>query len=113
MKTRKWDLFWAKVKYEDIEDFKIRPVVVIGEEEVLISALKCTSKLNKKFSYFVKYWEKSGLCKPTAIKIDKIIKITKRNLERKIGRLDPEDIAEIKKLLNSNLKSNLINKNND
>ena len=44
MKYRKWEVWFAKVTYEDSDDVKKWPILIIGENKGLIMSLKMTSQ---------------------------------------------------------------------
>lgn len=97
----RWDIWIAKVEFEDCEDFKIRPVLIIDETRCYVLSLKITSNQSrKKFpgEYQIIKWKESGLMKPSTIRITKLLQLPADSFIRKIGRLSPIDCINVSKI---------------
>ena len=103
-----WDIWLANVKFEDINQSKIRPVVILEVSKNIIKAIKLTSKLPRyKRDYALKFWEDAGLKKPTTAKTEKFIPLHVKKTIFKIGTLHSFDKTKIENLiLEKNEKTN-------
>jgi len=101
MKTfKRGEIYFAKVKYEDTPDFKVRPVLVIGEEKLLVLALKMTTHEPRNYKdYELKYWKECGLPKKTIVRTDKRCFLKPNEILNKIGTINSEDMEEIEKII--------------
>ena len=97
MKTNKWDIWWATVKFEDDPSKqKNRPVLVISETEMYILSFKITGHSAREDyagEYEIRYWQEAGLTKPSTIRFEKRIRLKPEDVTAKIGELHPADRA--------------------
>ena len=99
MQCKKWEIWWAKVKYEDNPDVvQIRPVLIVAPQEVLIIAFKMTGT-ERTQDYKVKDWKGAGLDKETFIRVSFRLALQEHDLSGKIGMLQPNDIVGFQKHL--------------
>ena len=96
---KEYDIFIARVPFEDLPQEKIRPVLVLNEGVYLIDCLKMTSAKTRFGEYELKEWKKAGLDRQTTVRITKRLKLDKTKFLKKIGHLTPIDILEIQRLL--------------
>lgn len=96
---RKWDILLADVPFEDIEETKLRPVLVLGGEAHLLDCLKMTSQQPRSGEYVLKNWSAAGLHKSTTVRLSKRLDLDKCRVRKKIGALHPVDIIEIQNML--------------
>ncbi|MBR2135436.1 MAG: type II toxin-antitoxin system PemK/MazF family toxin [Bacteroidales bacterium] len=100
---QQWEVWDADVPYLDDEGkSKVRPVVIISPQKVLV--LKLTthqhSSKPKPFEYELAKWEDAGLSNITFVQCDKFISLKPENFTgRKRGRLKMVDIIGIKNML--------------
>lgn len=100
---RKWDIYLAKVKYEDVEDYKIRPVLVLQSgEAVTIECLKMTGQPPRAGEYILREWRKAGLRKQTVVRVGKRLRLRTSEIIKRIGRLDLIDMVALEQLLDNN-----------
>lgn len=92
----KWDIYLANVPFEDLSQFKIRPVLILDDTAVLVDCLKMTSHVPRRDEYALKDWKGAGLKKPTTIRMSKRLRLTSKQLIKKLGVLQPIDILEVK-----------------
>ncbi len=97
--VKRWDVYLAYVGFEDTEDFKTRPVLILGETALLLDALMMTGQLPRPGEYALKYWSEAGLNKQTTVRISKRLRLSEEAVIKKIGSLHPADILEIEKLI--------------
>ena len=91
------DVWWTYFPYSDKDDYKRRPAIVIDDETIAILAMYVTSQNREKnpYSIFIQDWKEAGLPKESWTRIDKIIKLSERNMDRKIGELSKRDLTKI------------------
>lgn len=93
MTFKRWEIWWAKVKFEDSEEVKRRPVLIINSNVVAIIAYKMTStnRGDKSPNYQVREWKAAGLTKETSIRFDKVLRLNASDFDTKIGELTERD----------------------
>ena len=93
-------MWLAKVKYEDSDEIKQRPVLIIGENLGLFLSLKMTSHTARnETDYLLKHWVQAGLKKATVVRTSKILALMENDFERKLGRLMEYDLIRIQNIL--------------
>ncbi|WP_298672482.1 type II toxin-antitoxin system PemK/MazF family toxin [uncultured Megasphaera sp.] len=98
----KWEIWWAYVKFEDSNEVKRRPVLILDNQIACILSLKITShepRKNFNGEYQILQWEKAGLTKPSVVRLSKPLCLQKRDFGDKIGKLSDADILSIQTLL--------------
>ena len=96
----KWDIYLANVRFEDIDESKIRPVLILGDNEFMsVDCIKMTGQMPRTGEYVLQKWREAGLRKPTVVRIGKKIRLSKDDFIMRIGRLDVIDIVAIEQLL--------------
>lgn len=93
-----WEVWFADVKFEDSDEVKQRPVVIVENHTAYILALKVTGhepRKNYPGEYRLKFWREAGLAKPSTVRISKKLYLEDRDLNRCLGRLHPYDIIQI------------------
>ena len=68
-----YDIFLAKVPFEDIPQEKIRPVLILKENFYLVECLKMTSAKTRFGEYVLKEWKEAGLDRETTVRITKCL----------------------------------------
>jgi len=99
MKYNQWDIWLAKVKFEDSSDCKKRPVLIVDGRFVAVVAVKMTSQPPRCGEYVLQDWKKSGLRKPTTVRISKFLQLTDSDFCFRIGKLSSLDRMNIEKML--------------
>lgn len=91
--TKRYEIWDAKVRFEDSDEVKERPVLIWNETVCVVMAYKMTGtdRGDSKDEFSVHYWEDAGLTKPTFIRISKLLRLRQVDLIRKRGELDPRD----------------------
>ena len=100
----KYDFWWALVKYEDCDNVETRPVLIIGKN-IYVMALKATKTDwgNEGSEFKLNYWKEAGLSCETSVRLTKVLKLTERDLVKRIGSLDDRDRLRLELRLASNL----------
>ena len=104
MTFNKWDVWLAKVRYDDSMDIKIRPVLIIDTKLMTVFALKMTGqnpRANYSGEYSVIKWHEAGLDKQTVIRASKKLSLCDSDFVKRLGRLQVIDIVNIKSILQS------------
>jgi len=104
MTYNRWEIWEAKVPFEDRDEYKKRPVLVLSEEDMIVLSLKMTShspryhKLDGE--YEIMRWQEAGLKKPTVIQCSKLLRLNKSlMMGRKYGKLLSTDVIALRSLL--------------
>ena len=98
MKCKKWEVWFARVKFDDSNEIKKRPVLIIGENRGLIISLKMTSQDARDSSdYPLKHWVKAGLDRETTIRVSKVCLLNDNDLAWKMGRISEYDILQVQR----------------
>lgn len=92
-KYRRYEIWYANVRYEDSDEVKERPILIWNDQAYLVVSYKLTGtdRGDNNKEYRIKYWKEAGLAKPTSIRIEKILQLTHADIRTKIGVLDPRD----------------------
>lgn len=99
MNCNTWEVWAAKVKYEDSPQVKSRPVLILEDKTVFAVCLKMTGTAPRPGEYRLKDWAGVGLTKPTTVRVGKVLHLQSQDLSYKIGDLSPIDIANIQAIL--------------
>lgn len=95
----KWDVYLANVPFEDVQQAKVRPVIILDGTTVIVDCIKMTSHLPRRGEYQLKFWQAAGLKKPTTVRLSKRLALERGNFIKYIGRLHPVDILAIQNYL--------------
>lgn len=100
-RIRPWDIWWALVHFEDTDQVKRRPVIILDTEEMFVISLKVTSHeaRHQWGEYEILYWKSAGLPKPSTVRLTQILKLQYQSLDKPIGTLHSIDIVNIQDLL--------------
>lgn len=92
MMYKRWEIWWAKVKFEDSEEVKRRPVLIIDSNIVAIAfKMTSTDRGDRPPNYQVREWKEAGLTKETSIRLDKVLRLKPNDFDSKIGELTERD----------------------
>ena len=97
-KCKSWEIWFASVRFEDSPEIKKRPVVIFKNNIAFILAFKITThepRSNFQGEYKLKYWKEANLRSESTIRLSTTFKLTKKDLDKKIGQLHPNDIIMI------------------
>jgi hypothetical protein len=93
----KWDIWLADVPFEEIEETKKRPVLILDEQHCVVVCLKMTSQLPKiKTDYQIRFLDGTGLEKNTVIRLAVQIRLPKESMIKKLGTLHTNDKSILK-----------------
>jgi len=100
MKCKKWEVWFANVKFEDTDEIKKRPVLIIGNNSGLAISLKITTHEPRYNSdYPLKYWARAGLDKESVVMTSKILYLKDEDLVRYFGRISEHDMLQIQNIM--------------
>ena len=100
-KAQRWEIWWAYVAFEEGNDGKERPVLILEDGTVCVIALMITSHEQRPVygEYDITKWQSAGLKKPSTIRTTRRLKLDESNLISKIGDLQPFDIVLLQQYL--------------
>lgn len=90
----RWDIWVARVEFEEGTGSKIRPVLIIDGTRCYVLSLKITSHIPRSQfpgEYQIIEWKEAGLLKPSTIRISKQLNLPAESFVKKIGRLTELD----------------------
>lgn len=94
------EVWWTHFPFEEINDEKHRPAIIIDDETIAILAMYVTSQdKNNPFNVEITDWREAGLVVPSWARIDKIVKMAEWRMDRKIGDLSQRDSIKIMQLV--------------
>jgi len=97
-----WELWYANVKYEDMDFYQDRLVLVVDTTDgIYILALKVTSTPQRSEwgEYDITKWKSAGLDNPSTVRCSHSLNLMQKDFRRKIGDLQFEDISRIMDLI--------------
>ncbi len=94
------EVWWTQFPFQEIEESKRRPAIVIDENTIAVLAMMVTSK-DKENPYSIKIddWKEAGLTRASWARIDRIVRMDEWRMEKKIGDLTNHDLLKITQLL--------------
>jgi mRNA interferase MazF len=103
------DIVIIEFRFKDDSGHKKRPALVlsIDDDQDLILARVTSQPLNNSSDYEIKNWQSAFLLKPSIIKLNKLITINESLLYTKLGRLDSEEIQNLKEKIKGIISNNL------
>lgn len=96
---KRWDIYIADVPFEDLPESKLRPVLILDGDVLLVDCLKMTSHPPRPGEYSLQKWREAGLHKATTVRLSKRLLLNQDALRKYVGHLQPIDILEIEKRL--------------
>ncbi len=104
----KYDLYWVNFKFEDDPTkSKRRPCLILDGNKV-ITITKITSHSPRtKYDVELLDWKKEGLPKASTVRLNKLRRISNKELQGYIGHLTNKDIQRIEQVLSGKLNSSL------
>lgn len=101
MQAEPWEIWLAAVRFEDTNEVKQRPVVVVGSTVVIVFALKVTSHALRSGwgEYPLAHWQAAGLRYPSTVRIGKPLQIDHCDMVHRLGKLHNADVIEIQRIM--------------
>ncbi|MDO4493820.1 MAG: type II toxin-antitoxin system PemK/MazF family toxin [Clostridia bacterium] len=91
---KEYDLWWTMVKFEDDPDRqKERPVMVMSPRNDSATGFYVTSQNPRpgERDFVIRDWKAAGLTKPSTIRLDRRVPLSKEICREKIGNLSRND----------------------
>jgi len=101
MKCSPWQVWYAVVKNEENNEVKSRPVLIIGTKRLIAFSLKMTSQAPRRGDYPLKRWREAGLDRPTAVRFNRKLELSEKDLVHQFGSIDLLDRLEIQEILDN------------
>ncbi len=99
MKKIKGEVWFAKFKFEDIDEYKYRPVVILDVDDtgdIKVLVVKVTTKeRNINTDVPIVYWKEAKLKYKSFARVDKFLFLEDDDFDFKIGNLEKEDLDRI------------------
>ncbi len=92
MRYKRWDVYYAYVKFDDSSEGKQRPIIVYNDTAAFVISIKVTSQSPRPGDYAIQDWKEAGLIKPSVARLDKMVSVSKLDIQQRIGRLTERDI---------------------
>ena len=88
----RYDIWQAKVEFEESDEAKERPVLIWNNQVFLVAyKMTGTDRGDDQDEYRIRYWKEAGLTKPTSVRLRKVLRLEKGDLLYKIGELDKRE----------------------
>lgn len=88
----RFSIYWATVKFEDTEEIKMRPILILDDNTSYVLSMPMTSQSPRADEYTIKHWAEAGLKKPTTIRTGKRLTVSTKDIREQIGILHEDDI---------------------
>ena len=94
------EIWWTHFPFNDADDEKHRPAIVIDDNTIAVLTMYVTSqKKNNPFDIEITDWKEAGLSVPSWARIDRIISIAEWRMGSKIGDLTQKDLTKLLQLV--------------
>lgn len=94
------EVWWTQFPFEEIDEVKRRPAIVIDEDTIAILAMMVSSKEKANpYSIEVTDWKDAGLPVRSWARIDRIIRMDEWRMEKKIGNLSERDLKKFMEII--------------
>lgn len=93
-----FDIYLAKVKFEESDECKNRPVIYLSQDKFLIAAVYVSSTEGKiliEGDIELKEWKDEGLRSPSFARTTRILKLNQSDIIKRLGSLKANDFMEI------------------
>ena len=102
MSFKRWSIYFAIVPHEDDPNQKERhPILVINDQKayILSYGMTSTNRGSLGTEYQLQYWKEAGLDHQTSVRLHRIIKISKSDIQEHVGELQLADQLRITRKL--------------
>ena len=94
------EVWWTQFPFEDSDEDKHRPAIVIDDNTIAVLAMMVTSKeKNNPFCVKIDDWKDAGFKIESWARIDRIINMDEWRMDRKIGNLSEGDLKKFMELI--------------
>ena len=90
---KRWEIYWADVRFEDTSETKIRPIVIVNETMAFVVGFGVYSASPRPMTtdFVIQDWKQAGLDHQSTIRTDRLVRIDKSDVHEKIGELSRKD----------------------
>jgi hypothetical protein len=99
MKCSPWQVWRAIVKFEENDEVKSRPVLILDTKQMIAFSLKMSSHAPRPGDYELIDWKKAGLKTPTAVRFHQKLELSESDLQWQYGSVSLLDKLYIQKIL--------------
>ncbi len=95
------DIVIIAFPYTNMNNTVMRPAMVVvdtGDEDIIVARIT-SQKRDKATEVEVHNWRNKGLLMPSYVRMSKIATLNRKDIRKKISRLDEEDIKRAKEIL--------------
>lgn len=96
----KYDIYLADVPFQETDETKLRPILILNDAAFLVSIFPITSKgKTAQTHYKIIEWREAGLDRESYISLEPKKMTDKSMIRKKIGQLQAIDIFKLEMLL--------------
>ena len=97
---QKWEIWYAGFLFEDSDESKDRPVLVVEVEGVIYVSAMITSHSTRPVwgDYDLTGWHSAGLDHPSTVRLSRVVPLKRERFRKKIGDLPINDIINIQRI---------------
>ena len=99
MKCEPWQVWWANVAFEDSNETKKRPVLIIDTNRMIAFALKMTTHEPRCGDYALLDWQRAGLRKQTCVRFHQKLELREDVIVSQIGAVSLLDKLNILRII--------------
>lgn len=95
------EILLLKFPFTDEADAKRRPALLlidVGDDDIVVARIT-TQNSRASFDVEIKKWREAGLKAASVIRLHKLATLEKKMIERKLGKLAPDDWQQVQKKL--------------
>ena len=94
------EIWWTHFPFEEINEDKHRPAIVIDETKIAVLTMMVTTKQkNNPYCIAIDDWKEAGLPQKSWARIDRIIEMDEWRMDKKIGNLSENDLNKFIQLI--------------
>lgn len=93
-----FDIYLAKVKFEESDEYKNRPVIYLSQDKFLLAAVYISSTEGKTLiegDVELKEWKDEGLSEPSFARTTRILELNQSDIIKRLGSLKVNDFIEV------------------
>lgn len=90
---KRYEIWDAHVKFEDLNQVETHPVIIWNETTVITIGYKITStnRGDEGEEFRIKHWKESGLDHESSIRLRKVVRLEEKDFIRRRGILDERE----------------------
>ena len=98
----KWEIWLVSMPFEDVQEAKPRPALVLDPEGGLILVGKMTSHAPRTefpMEYALEEWQGAGLSVPTTLRLSQRVRLGQDRFLKKMGIMQKKDMVTVSMML--------------